>query len=75
MSDINDEDNNDDEVEFIDANIADEDYVFIIGPDGELKQILLPDDLPFELPEKVNQVLAIYNVTDVENLVISPTIH
>jgi hypothetical protein len=27
------------------------------------------------LPEKVNQVLAIYNVTDVENLVISPTIH
>jgi hypothetical protein len=74
MSDINDEDN-DDEVEFIDANIADEDYVFIIGPDGELKQILLPDDLPFELPEKVNQVLAIYNVTDVENLVISPTIH
>jgi hypothetical protein len=70
MSDIED-----DEVDVVDADIADDDYVFIIGPDGNLKQILLPDEIPFELPENINKVLAVFNVTDVESLAVSPTIH
>jgi hypothetical protein len=70
MSDIED-----DEIDVVDADIADDDYVFIIGPDGNLKQILLPDEVPFELPENINKVLAVFNVNDVESLVVSPTIH
>ena len=70
MSDIKD-----DEIDVVDADIADDDYVFIIGPDGNLKQILLPDEVPFELPENINKVLAVFNVNDVESLVVSPTIH
>ena len=70
MSDIED-----DEIDVVDADISDDDYVFIIGPDGNLKQILLPDEIPFELPENVNKVLAVFNVNDVESLAVSPTIH
>jgi hypothetical protein len=65
----------DDDIDVVDADIADDDYVFIIGPDGNLKQILLPDEIPFELPENVNKVLAVFNVNDVESLAVSPTIH
>jgi hypothetical protein len=70
MSDIED-----DEIDVVDADIADDDYVFIISPDGNLKQILLPDEVPFELPENINKVLAVFNVNDVESLAVSPTIH
>lgn len=63
------------EMNVVDADIADEDYVFIIGPDGNLKQILLPDDIPFELPENINKMLEIFGINDVNSLAVSTTLH
>lgn len=57
------------------AEIGDNDYVFILGPDGKLKQIILPDEIPFEQPENVTKLLDIFNITDADNLDGSATLH
>ena len=33
-----------------DTDIGDEDYGFIVGPDGKLKSVFLPDVIPFKQP-------------------------
>lgn len=48
------------------GDISEEDYGFVFGPDGELKSILLPDDLPFAVPENIAKILAIFGITDPE---------
>lgn len=50
-------------------DIQDEDYVFIIGPDGNLKSVMLPlDENAFETPDQVKKIMEIYNVTDLDLL-------
>jgi len=61
--------------EAYDADIADDDYVFVIGPNGELKQVILPDDLPFESPKNVSKILKMFKIWDIELLDGNDTIH
>lgn len=52
-----------------DYEIQEEDYVFVIGPDGKLKSVMLPDEeLTFNPPEEVKKIMDIYNVADLDYL-------
>jgi hypothetical protein len=51
-----------------DNEISDEDYGFILGPDGELKSIFLPDNMPFKQPKNVQKILRIFKIMDGEQL-------
>jgi hypothetical protein len=42
-----------------DTEIEDDDYGIILGPNGELKSVFLPDNMPFEVPEKLAKIFAI----------------
>lgn len=52
------------EQDIYDEEIGDDDYGFIFGPDGELKSVFLPDNMPFETPEKIQKILALFGITD-----------
>jgi hypothetical protein len=58
-----------------DDDIDDDDYVFVIGSDGNLKQILLPEVVPFQAPKNVNKILKIFGVHDVSNIDKDATMH
>ena len=47
-----------------DTEIEDDDYGFILGPDGELKSVFLPDNVPFDLPEKLAKIFQLFGITD-----------
>jgi hypothetical protein len=55
-----DDDSDDDFNEF--------DYGFIIGPDGELKTIMFPEDLMEDPPPKVRKILKILGIKDIHQL-------
>jgi hypothetical protein len=52
--------------ELYDTDISSEDYGFILGPDGELKSIFLPDSLPFKTPKNIAKILKMFGITDPE---------
>ena len=47
---------------------GEDDFGFILGPDGELKSIMIPEDHVGELPEKVLMILNIYGINDIDEL-------
>ena len=51
-----------------DDDIGAEDYGFILGPDGELKSLFLPDVLPFKQPKNVYKILKMFGIRDPEQL-------
>ena len=51
-----------------DTDIGDEDYGFILGPNGELKSLFLPDVLPFKQPKNVYKILKMFGIRDPEQL-------
>jgi hypothetical protein len=51
-----------------DSDIGDEDYGFILGPDGELKSLFLPDVLPFKQPKNVAKIFKMFGIRDPEQL-------
>lgn len=61
--------------EMFDDTLGDDDYCLIVGPDGELKSIMVPDNVPFEVPEKVAQLLSVFGITDVSNIAGNSTLH
>jgi hypothetical protein len=62
MSERMDEDFTDDE------EITDADYGFIIGPDGELKSMFLPDDPMQPTPDTVMTIMKIFGIDDADFL-------
>jgi hypothetical protein len=58
-----------------DDDISDDDYVFILGSDGELKQVILPENVPFKAPKNVNKILKVFGVHDVSNIDLDATMH
>lgn len=58
-----------------DSEIGDEDYGFIVGPDGELKSVFTPEKPPFETPENVLKILAMFGFNDIETIESGPTLH
>jgi len=49
-------------------HLGEEDYGFILGPDGELKSVFLPESMPFELPEKLAKIFEILGYSDPDQL-------
>jgi hypothetical protein len=57
------------EVEDIyDDEIADDDYGFILGPDGELKSVFFPENIPFNPPKNITKILKLFGIYDLENV-------
>jgi hypothetical protein len=57
-----------------DTEISDEDYGFILGPDGELKSVFLPDNMPFKQPKNIRKIFKMFGINDAEQLD-DPTLH
>lgn len=58
-----------------DTEIGDEDYGFILGPDGELKSVFTPEKPPFTTPESVLKILSMFGITDIGSMEDGPTLH
>lgn len=55
--------------EFEDTDdIGKDDYGFILGPDGELKTFMIPENLMEDPPEEVKMILAIFGIDDINEL-------
>ena len=46
--------------------ISDEDYGFVVGPDGELKAVFLPVEYTPEMPDTVREVFKIFGIQDTD---------
>jgi hypothetical protein len=51
-----------------DTEIEDDDYGIILGPNGELKSVFLPENMPFEVPEKLTKIFAILGYTNPDQM-------
>jgi hypothetical protein len=51
-----------------DSDIGDEDYGFILGPDGKLKSVFLPDVVPFKQPKNVQKIFKLFGIADASAL-------
>ena len=49
-------------------DFEDGDYGFIIGPNGELKSMMLPEDLMEDPPPEVRKILKIFGIKNVHQL-------
>lgn len=58
-----------------DIDLQDEDYCFVIGPDGKLKSVFLPAENVFIPPKNIQKILKMYGITDIDNLGGNATIH
>ena len=61
--------NDDDDGEFTEG-----DYGFIIGPDGELKSMMFPEDLMEDPPKAIRKILKIFGIRDIHTIS-SQTLH
>lgn len=58
-----------------DIDLQDEDYCFVIGPDGKLKSVFLPLENAFIPPKNIQKILKMYGITDIDNLGGDATLH
>jgi hypothetical protein len=47
-----------------DTEIGDDDYGFVFGPNGELKSVFLPDNMPFKPPKNIKKILKMFGIHD-----------
>ena len=66
--------NQDEEVNEYDDEFGPEDFGFVIGPDGELKSITLPENLMEDPPKTVRKIMKIFGIRDLQEVTIT-TIH
>lgn len=48
--------------------IGDEDYGFIIGPDGELKHLFTPNEFELDPPPVVKKILKLLGINDINSV-------
>lgn len=48
--------------------IGDEDYGFIIGPDGELKHLFTPNEFELDPPPVVKKILKLLGIDDINSV-------
>lgn len=60
--------NNNIEENLDDEDIDDGDFGFIIGPDGELKSMMIPEDLMGDPPMEVKRILKIFGIKNIHSL-------
>jgi hypothetical protein len=54
---------------------GDDDYAFIIGADGELKSVILPENAVFVPPKKVMKILKMFGINDIDDIDNDATLH
>ena len=57
------------------TEIGEEDYGFILGPNGELKSVFMPEVIPFKSPKNVQKILKLFGVHDIERFNAGDTLH
>ena len=67
-------DQNDDEVYDYDDEFGPGDFGFVIGPDGELKSMMIPEDLMEDPPKSIKRILKIFGIKDLQGVTIK-TLH
>ena len=68
------------EVEDIDEflngfDIQDDDYILVVGADGQLKNVFMPESEVFEPHENVQKIFSMFGITDVDYMSETRTIH
>jgi hypothetical protein len=56
------------EVAEFEDDFSPDDFAFTIGPDGELKSIIIPQHLMKDPPEEVLSILRIYGIETLEEI-------
>jgi hypothetical protein len=51
-----------------------DDFEFVIGPDGELKSMVIPEHLMDDPPEEIQLILKLYGIDDI-NTIDNRTLH
>jgi len=46
------------------GDLGEEDYGFVVGPDGELKSIIVPEVVPFKTSKKIQKIFKMFGITD-----------
>ena len=54
--------------EEFDDEFSDEDYGFIIGPTGNLKSVMFPEDLMEDPPTTIKRILKIFGIKNIHEL-------
>ena len=49
-------------------DFGDDDFGFILGPDGSLKSFMIPEHLMDELPEEVKLILDMFGIDDIHSI-------
>jgi ABC-type uncharacterized transport system ATPase component len=62
-------------IEGFEEDIADNDYVFVLDENGDLKSVLLPDHVPMNVPKNIQRILKLFKIYDVDNLGKDATLH
>ena len=57
-----------DDLDALEAVADENDYGFIIGPDGELKHLFTPDEFLLDPPPIVKKILKLLGITDINSL-------
>jgi hypothetical protein len=65
----------DGEVEMYDTDLDDTDYCFILGSDGELKSVVLPEVVPFKAPKNIAKILKMFGINDISDIDQDATLH
>jgi len=52
-----------------DVDMTDKDYGIIIGPDGKLKMLVLPDEIDYsdEIPDIIAQIISMFDQDSIHN--------
>jgi len=65
---------NEEEVHDYDDEFGPGDFGFIIGPNGELKSITIPENLMEDPPKSVKRIMKIFGIRDLQEITVT-TIH
>lgn len=57
------------------CDLSDDDYILVIGQDGELKSVFMPDVDATDVPESVQKTLAQFGVLDLHYVTGNTTLH
>jgi len=56
------------ELEIDENDSGPDDFTFVLGPDGELKSITVPQHIMEDPPEEVQYILALFGIDDINTL-------
>lgn len=56
------------EVELEDSETGPDDFTFVIGPDGDLKSMTIPQHLMEDPPEEIQCILSLFGIDDINTL-------